>query len=267
MQNNTLDFTQAIEALQQVSESFTVNVWIPSLNKHIEFKQLDAKQQKNILSSAMDTSVYNTSFIKTFYNIIKENILDKTINVNEFTLLDKLNIGLCLKSKLSENATLFFGKNKEIPLKINVNEIIEKIETCKIPENEIIESKNSDFSIKVELKYVTIGVEYEYDAQYKGNKKTEDLKKTEDVQKIISDAFIGEISKYLHNIWINDNLLDFNKLSFDQKIKIVEKFPSSILQKIIDKISIWKSNIDNILSIKHEEETQTITLEPSLFLS
>jgi hypothetical protein len=267
MQNNTLDFTQALEALEQVSDSFTVNVWIPSLNREISFKQLDAKQQKDILSSAMDTSVYNTSFIKTFYNILKQNILEKNIDIDEFTLIDKLSIGLSLKNKLSENLTLFFGEKKDIPFKVNTNDILEKLKTYQTPENKIIESKNLDFSIKVELKYVTIGVEYNYDTHYKGNKKTEDLKKTEDVQKIISDAFIGETSKYLNNIWINDSLLDFKSLTFDQKIKVVEKFPSNLLQKIIENIGIWKTNIDNILSITYENQTQTINLEPSMFLT
>jgi hypothetical protein len=267
MENNILDFNQAISSLEQISNSFIVDVWIPSLNTNISFKQLDAKQQKDILSSVMDTSVYNTSFIKTFFNIIKENISDKTLDVNEFTLIDKLSIGLSLKSKLSENLTLFFGEKKEIPIKVNVNDILEKLKTYKTPENKIIESNNSNFSIKVELKYVTIGVEYDYDTHYKGNKKTEDLKKTEDVQKIISDAFIGETSKYLNKIWINNDILPFKNLSFDQKIKIVEKFPSNLLQKIIEHIALWKIDIDKLISITHENQTQSVNLEPSIFLS
>ena len=267
MEHNILDFNQAISSLEQISNSFVVDVWIPSLKRDILFKQLDAKQQKEILSSVMDTSVYNTSFIKTFYNIIKENISDKTIDINDLTLIDKLCIGLTLKSKLSEDLTLFFGEKKEIPIKSNLNYILNLLRTYESPKNEIIESSNSNFSIKAELKYVTIGVEYDYDTHYKGNKKAEDLKKTEDVQKIISDAFIGETSKYLHNIWINDNILPFKNLSFDQKIKIVEKFPSSLLQKIIEQIGLWKSDIDKFISVTHQENTQTISLEPSIFLS
>jgi hypothetical protein len=267
MENNILDFNQAMTSLEQVSNSFVVDIWIPSLNKTILFKQLDAKQQKEILSSVMDTSVYNTSFIKTFYNIIKENISDSTVDINEFTLIDKLTIGLSLKSKLSENLTLFFGEKKEIPVKINIDDILEKLKTYESPKNKIIESKNSNFSIKVELKYVTIGVEYDYDTHYKGNKKTEDLKKTEDVQKIISDAFIGETSKYLNNIWINEDILPFRDLSFDQKTRIVEKFPSNLLQKIIENIGLWKSSVDSILSIDYEDQKQTISLEPAMFLS
>jgi hypothetical protein len=267
MPETSLDFTQALEALGQITDNFTVNAWVPSLNQEITFKQLDAKQQKELLSSAMDTSVYNTSFIKTFYNILKENIIDKNVNVNEFNLVDKLSVGLALKSKLSTQITLFFGEDKKTNIKVDVNDIIEKLKQYKSPSLCILESKISNFSLKVELKYVTIQTEYQYDTQYKNNKKTEDLKNTEDIQKIISEAFLRETSKYINKIWINENSLDLTALNLDQKIKLIEKFPSSFVQKIIEKIGDWKTEIDDVLSVKHDNETQIISLEPSFFLT
>ena len=44
-----LNFNDAINALNSVSDSFKIEVWIPSLQKNISFKEIDAKQQKAIL--------------------------------------------------------------------------------------------------------------------------------------------------------------------------------------------------------------------------
>lgn len=262
-----MDFNRALQALEQVSESFTVDAWIPSLNKEVKFKQIDAKQQKNILSSAMDTSVYNTSFIKAFYEILKENILEKTININNFTLIDKISVGLALKNKLSDEIVLFFGEKKDVSQKFKIQPIIDKLKEFKTQEPIKLETKSDEFSLKVEIEPVTVGVEYEYDSQYKGNKKQEDIKTTEDVQKIISEAFIGELSKYIIKVWINDTEIEFKSLTFNQKIKLIEKLPSSFLQKIIDVIGIWKNKMDEFLTVEYDEYKQSVVLDPTMFLS
>jgi hypothetical protein len=262
-----LDFNKALQALEKVSESFTVDAWIPSMQREVKFKQIDAKQQKDILSSAMDTSVYNTSFIKTFYDILKENVLEKDIDVNDLTLIDKISVGLALKSELSDDIVLFFGEKKEISEKFKIQPIINKLKQFKLPNPINLDTKSENFSLKVEISPVTVGIENDYDSQYKGNKKQEDIKTTEDVQKIISEAFLGELSKYITKLWINETEIDYKSLSYNQKMRVIEKLPSSFLQKIIDSVSVWKLNVDEFLSVNYEQYTQTILLEPTMFLS
>jgi hypothetical protein len=123
-----------LNELEKISKTFTVDVWIPSLKKNIKFKQIDAKQQKDILSSAMDTSVYNTSFVKTFYEIIKYNILpESNINLDEFTLVDKISIGLTLKEQITDELMLFFGEDKkEITQKFKIKPILDKLKQYEI---------------------------------------------------------------------------------------------------------------------------------------
>ena len=264
---NMLDFNSALLALDEASNSFTVDVWIPSLQENLTFKQLDAKQQKHLLSAAMDTSVYNTSFIKTFYDILKNNILNNSFDINNLTLVDKICIGLTLKSQISDEIVVFFGEKNKISNKFKIKPILDKFKTYKLPDPIIVESKNETFLIKTELLYPTVKVEFDYDNQLKGNKKPEDVKTTEDVQKIISEAFIGETSKYIKTIWINDNEINLFDLNFDKRTKIIEKLPSNLIQKIIDVVGIWKKDIDNILSVTHEEYTQTITIDSFMFLN
>jgi hypothetical protein len=266
-ENVTLDFNKALQALDQVSETFTVDVWVPSLKTFIKFKQLDAKQQKELLGTVIDTSVYNINFVKVFYNIIKDNNLSQDVDINELTIVDKIVIGLYLKSKISDEVTVFFGEKNEISQKFLINEILEKFKTYKTPEPLILQDESDKFNLKIEIFPVTIKTEYDYDSQNKNNKKAEDVKTTEDIQKIVTESFLGEISKFLSKIWINGTEIPMVGMSFVQKTRLVEKLPSTLIQKIIDNISIWKSQTDDILRVKHEEYTKVISLDGSIFLS
>jgi len=263
------DFNSALNELEKISKTFTVDVWIPSLKRNIKFKQIDAKQQKDLLSSAMDTSVYNTNFIKTFYDIIKYNLLQgQDVNLDKFTLIDKISIGLTLKEQITDELTLFFGEDKKDSVqKFKIKPIIDKLKQYETPSPIVLDVKNDNFQLEVEVSPVTIGAEYLYDTQYKGNKKKEDIKTSEDVQQLLSEAFIGELSKYISNMWINKSEINFVNLTLNQKIKLIEKLPSSFLQKILDNVSSWKAKTDEFLTVKYENEEQIINLEASMFLS
>lgn len=266
-ENVNIDFNKVLQALDQASESFTVNAWIPSLQKEVVFKQLDAKQQKELLGSVIDTNVYNTNFVKTFYAILKNNILSENVDIDQLTLVDKTVIGLYLKSQISENITAYFGENNKISQSFPLNPILEKFKSYKTPEPTILEDKNEKFSLKIEIVYPTVKVEHDYDTQNKNNKKAEEVKTTEDIQKLVTETFLGEISKYLNKIWINENEIPLLGMTYTQKTRLIEKLPSTLIQKTIDTISGWKGEIDDILRVKHEEYTKIISLDGSLFLS
>ena len=106
---------------------------------------------------------------------------------------------------------------------------------------------------------------------HKKEKRVDDIKNTEDIQKILSEAFVGETSKYIQNIWINDTDINFNNFDFSKKIKIIEKLPSGLIQKILEIVSKWKKNYDEILTVETVENESTykkvLTIDSLLFLS
>jgi len=266
-ENVILDFNSALTALEKVSESFKVETWIPSIASYLTFKELDAKQQKSLLNAAMDTSVYNTSFIKAFYNILNENLLSEGVLIDSLTLTDKACIALTLRNQISNQINVVFDETKDISKKYDLNEILEKFKGYKTPETTILESKSNDFTLKVEVLLPTIKVETDYDSQIKDNKKTEDLKNNEDIKKLVTDAFLGETSKFINKVWINDEEVILSSLKFEQRIKLIEKLPSNLIQKIIETISLWKKELDEILTVKHEEYVKTINIDSLLFLN
>jgi hypothetical protein len=268
LKNTVLDFNSALSALDRVSESFKVDAWIPSKDSYLQFRGLDAKQQKQLLGAAIDTSIYNTTFIKGFYDILKENILleDKSV-IDTLTLIDKASIALSLKSESSEQITVVFDDQNKVTGKIDIAPILEKFKAFKTPNPIVLNATSDVYVLKVEVVYPTIKVEVDYDNQYKGNKKSEDVKTTEDVQKLITEAFIGETSKFINRVWINDDEVILSDLKFEQRIKLIEKLPSTLIKKILEVVNDWKTNFDEILTVKQDDYTKIVSIDSLLFLN
>jgi hypothetical protein len=264
-----IDFKNALSALDEISQTFKVDVWIPSKNKCLPFKEIDTKQQKEILGAAMDSSVYNSTFINVFYDILKNNLLleDKTI-IDDLTIYDKSCVALYLKSQISNELNVLFDEKNNISKKVLLNEIIEKFKTYKTPEKEKIKVLNDTISLSVEISLPTVLDELQHDKQLsKTYKKTNQVKNNDDVKNIISDAFIVETSKYIKKLWINEVEVELNSDRLDQKIKLIEKLPSALIQKVLEQISKWKKTVDDILLVEHDEYKKVIGIDSLLFLS
>lgn len=262
-----LNFNDAINALNSASETFKVDVWVPSKQKYISFKEIDAKQQKGILSAAIDNSVYNSDFISVFYNILKDNILneDKDI-VDSLTVADRSFIAISLRSQISDELTVKFSEEKSE--KVKIKDILSLFGNYNTPEKETIIVKNDTVSILLDITLPTFINELDYEEQFsKEYKKIENLNSTKDLQLLVSEAFIGETSKYITSLTVNGSVVEFSTLTFNQKIRIVEKLPSGLIQKILEKISIWKKDIDSYLTVKSGEESKVISIDSLLFLS
>jgi hypothetical protein len=186
--NNILNFEDALKVLDTVSETFNVNVWIPSKKKEYTFKEIDAKQQKNMLSTAMNSSIYNTNFVKNLYSILNSNFLDKknSEDLNNFTVFDKFSIAVSLKDKISDETSITFDEKNNIVKKVSLKPIIEKFKTFETPDNEFIEVDNQNVKIKLEISVPTIQNELQYEEQlHKKEKKVDDIKDSDEIQRII----------------------------------------------------------------------------------
>jgi hypothetical protein len=268
--NNIIDFNDALNLINSVAEDFTVDVWIPSKNKTIKFKELNANQQKKLLGVAIDNSVYNTGFTNSFYDILKNNIIDdvELDFIDNLSLLDKASIAITLRRQISENITVTFDSKNKISKSFPVDDIVERFKTCQIPKDEVVEVNNEKHSIKILLTYPTVKTELEFDKEFsKTHKKADQVKSQEDVQNIITEAFISETTKYINKLWISDNEINFNLLSPKQKVQIIEKLPSNIMQKILENISRWKNLSDDLLKVEFEDYSKVITIDSILFLN
>ena len=266
-ETNILSFNDAFAALNSASEAFKVNIWIPSLGKYLTFKEIDAKQQKNILSAAIDNAVYNSDFVKVFYNILKENLLNEDSSiVDNLTITDKSFIAITLRKQISSEISISFSE--DVSEKVSLDDIISKFGSYVPPNPESLEIKNNGVSISAVISIPSIKDELLYEEDFqKTYKKVDDIKTTKDVQSLVSEAFIGETSKYISKVSVNGAEFDFKDLTFVQRIKVVEKLPSGLIQKILGTISEWKKNVDSFLTVNSGEKSKVISIDSVLFLS
>jgi hypothetical protein len=75
-EDNVLDFNDALKALDHITkESFSFDVWIPSIERFVKMKEINAKQQKAIIESAIDYTNSKPTFSKVLHDIILRKLL------------------------------------------------------------------------------------------------------------------------------------------------------------------------------------------------
>jgi hypothetical protein len=266
-ENTILDFDAALNALNSASNLFKIDVSIPSTHQTLSFKEIDAKQQKNLLNAAMDGSVYNTKFVKTFYDILKENLLDQNNDViDTLTVNDKAIIAISLRSQISNDINVAF--TEEFSDKVDLKTVLSKFSSYKSPQNVDLELKNENVSVAVNVGLPNLKTEVEYDENFsKFYKSLETSKDKNEFQAVISEAFISETTKYINSVTINENKFDIVGLTYNQKLRIVEKLPSGIIQKILEVVSDWKKDLDAVLTVTSGENTKVLSIDSLLFLS
>jgi hypothetical protein len=267
-----LDFDKAINLLDSVSNIFKIDIWIPSIKKNIPFKEMEAKQQKTLLAAAMDNSLYNSSFSKSFYEIIKQNLIEsedfKKEDVDKLNIFDKASIAIHLRNKISNKLKVSFNEDKKVSEYVDLKLILEKFKTFEYKDNIDISITNNDTIIKVTLRVPSIKDEVVYDEDvYKLFKNSNNLKTEDDVKTLVTEAFISEASKYISNICISSQEINFEQLTLKQKIQITERLSSTIMQQILEIVSDWKTILDNILEVKYEDYTSNVKIDSVLFLN
>ena len=253
-----------INLLQGLDQETTFNLFIPSLQKEVPFKQLTTEQLKRILKTVVDSPVYNTEFIKTFNSIIKENSLDKEVNVDNLTIFDKTL--LLFKTKIESISPDFVftftdeeirnndlsDKTVTINLETRLNKFLEKNINF---EPQIIEFNNNTVTCNLPTLYTENKLEHELHKNVKIEVNT-----PEELRTIVGETFINEVTKFITNININGSEVDLLKLTFKNRISVVENLPTQIINKVIKYIENYRETLKELLVHKASIQTKEQTL-------
>lgn len=268
-ENTTQNFNDLLNSLKEVSNSFSLDIYIPSLKTNVGFKELNTKQQKELLETVTDTSIYKTKFTHTFLNIIKDNLVSKEVNIEQLTIYDKLYIGLFLRSKISNTLNVVFSEDPSYSEVIDIRPVIDNSVKYVHPDKETVTVVKDNTVINVEICIPTIVLETQYESELSKNyKKMDDVKNVNDMGSLLSDAFIGEVSKYINKISFDDKNIDLEGLTVNQRIRLTELLTADLTQKILQKIADWKGELDTFMLVtsKDKEHKKVIALDNLLFL-
>lgn len=260
-----------LNALKELDSNNAFDVFVPSLQKEIKFKNLTTEQLKVLLKTLVDSPIYNSQFITTFNNIIKDNILDKEVDVKKFTVFDKLIIQFKTRiESISSEMTLRFTEEeikqhnlefseKNICLKNHLDSFLKK--NCNfVPE--IIEHES--YSLVCELP--TLDTENKLESELHKNIKI-DIQTTEELREIVGETFINELTKYISKITVGTTSLDLLSLNFKTRINVVEQLPTNIINKVLKFIENYRQKIKELTSVKVNGLEKELPLDASLFNS
>ena len=268
-ENTVSNFNDILKNLKDLTNTFVVEAYVPSLGSSLTFKELNAKQQKLLLETLADDSLYKTQFAKQFHNILKENIVSN-FDINSLSVFDKIFIGISLRNKISSKYNVVFNENPLYSEEIVLENVLINFKNYKQPKTEQIKIVKNDVDICVELSVPSIIIESKYEEElYTNYKKVEDIKDPKEVGNILSNAFIGEISKYISKILFSGQEVEFNNLSVPQRIKLTEQLTGDIIQNILTKITEWKESVNSFITVESSDKkyTKVLSLDNLLFLS
>jgi hypothetical protein len=246
------NISDALKQLETISIESGIDVFIPSLQKTVKFKVLNLKQQKGLLTSSIDESLTKLSFNSYFYNIIKDNILD-TVDINQLLTIDRSIIALNLRTKALESIALIQDKT------IDLNKVVDNVPNVQI-KNHSLESIIVDNNITVKVKAPSLGVDNELNS-FALSKKNQDS----DFKAVIGELFVYELTKFITDININvgeaPTIISFTSTKVADRIAIVEKLPSSVVNKVLDFIK----NYRNLETLYLKVDDVTIDIDGSFF--
>lgn len=225
-----------LDALKEIDKTTAFNVYLPSLNREVKFKQLNTQQFKQILKTVIDSPLYNTQFIITFNSLVKENCLEE-IEIEKLTILDKLFVFYMIRiESLSPEYTF---DTDTVNLKERYTEIIKNFKNLE-PQRLIYENYSILCSVP------TIATENKLEKELHQNINI-NIESPEEFRAIIGDTFINEITKFISELKIGDKEISFEGLDFKTRIEIVEQLPTTIINDVLKYIESYKNIVNSLL--------------------
>jgi len=251
--NTTKNIDDILKVMDKANSSFTYGVWVPSLDKEVQFKELKTEHQKMIVKTIIDSPVYNTQFIVIMQEVINQICADK-IDTDKLNILDKFFILLKVRSVcIGNKVELEAGKV------VDLEEVIENAKKgLTILKPKSIKDKNGIYKIKIDVP----SIKEEAFLEQALRKDVESITEIdaeinmENLREILNNTFTGELVKYIREIEISDKdkeekiTINLSDLGLADRIKLIDSLPTTISEKVVSYIEKVRNEINKIVTVK-----------------
>jgi hypothetical protein len=247
--SNSTEVKDILSLIEQLDANTNFAVFLPSLQKEVNFKQLTTEQLKRLLKTVIDSPLYNTEFTTTFNSIIKESCLDETVNIDALTIYDKLMIFFKIRiESVSKEYTFNLTKDDTNDSKkkytINLNEHFNKFAAKQI----IVAPETLAYGECIAVcDLPSLKTENHLEKELHKNIKLE-VSTPEELRNIVGETFINEVTKFITTLTISNSVIDLTQHDFKTRIKIVEKLPTNLINKVIKYIETYRNTVKELLS-------------------
>lgn len=233
MDSNVKSF---LNNLQELNETNTATIKIPSTGKNVSFKLASISQQKELLRSAFD----GVDGVIQRANILNKIITDNSKTDTEFLLIDKFAILIGLrKQSIGKSVTI---KDE----KYNLDDL-PQIKKSDVKLTDTITADN----INVKVKVPTLKLDSEINSKLE-----KELAKYQDqeekVKQSVDIVVSYETTKYIDSIEIGEAKVIFEDISAYERKEIVNNLPLALNNKILDYIGEIKRAMDKTITFSEE---------------
>jgi hypothetical protein len=267
---NPEQFNELLNNLKEKNAQRTVNIWIPSLARGVEFRHLNLNQQKSLINSSIRENLLKLDFSRNIYDIIVTNIVDKEVDVGKLNIVDMISIGISYRAVDISDEYGFFLAEQFYP--VDLNKLCETIRTTDY--GDVFKTD----TIVSDSYHVTVQVPYIHTDKLLNDhlfeKYAEIPDEAEELKEILADVYIHEACKYITNIDIvteGDNPgtppveIDFTKLTAEQRLDVIEQIPLTVLNRLVSVSDKVQSIESKLLDVDLDGETATIMLNSAFF--
>lgn len=253
--NNFKNLLSSIDALNDKS---SVNVYVPSIDKEIPFAPMSVKQQKDLMSSGVDTNVENLSFMNMINTIIKDNCKHPGVKV---LLCDKpiVILQLRLNAVGSDLKIEHEQQTYSIDLKEHIDDILNRYK---------ITSKTFEVehdTIKITGRIPDIDIDTKYNHVFTNTVKKDNKTKVK-ITDIVGNIYVSELVKYIDTVSIEDNHVSLEDgVSPGDMIKIFESLPLQVSNKLANEVKKMREYENNCLNPQGTPAEASISIDAGLF--
>jgi len=238
--SNTKDF---ISKLTELKKNF--KIFIPSVNKDVNATQINLKQQKDIISTAVNGVVGALQFTKAVNDVIIDNV-----DGDNFYTFDRVPVLLALRQQ-SLGSSIKDSKDNTV----SIDDFISKAKD--IPKFVLKKAVSID-SIKVKLKLPTL--KEENVILKRCISEIENLK-SDSLSDAMGLIYIFEIVKVIESVSVGEEEVEFNNLKVADRFKIIEQLPLELYDKITGFLSQVTQYDKKVLT----NDESTIVIDATLF--
>jgi len=269
---STTSINELLHLIDVENRKLDTGIWVASQPSNlINIKTLNATHTKNILKSAIEGIFVPNQFNMVMYHVLTD-IVDSTIPLSTLSVYDKSLILLQLRQyniAPTISVKLTNAQGNTLQHEVVLSDLIDRNKIKPYPSEHTITA--GKFSVTLNLPSIT--TEYMFDSHLYANKiaNISDQNKSV-IKELFGPIFIYNIAQYIQRVQFGDVDMDISTVPVDARLKIVEKLPANILDKIITTIEKrYTVAINEITAIEYTVEGQlysgNIELSPELFIS
>jgi len=233
------DVKSFLSVLKEVNDTNTISIKVPSLSKKTSFTLFNVNQQKQLLRAAFE-GVEGTIKQSSIFNSI---VQDNCSSDKELLLSDRTAVMLEMRKAIVGDSITIDEQEYSLTT-------LGAYDSSKLVSEGEVES--SGITAKLKVPTLTEDTDTNSKMINEISKMTDQKKRVESVDLVL----IYELTKYIDNVTLGDNVVDFKELSIYERKAVVNELPLSLNNKVIKFISNTK-----------DVETSNLTFEDGVVLT